>query len=279
MFPFFFISCEKDKHTFLDISVSPPYIFNGKLDKYLIDSDSIRINGQFSINDTITITNRIQVQVEDQDGLSNINSLRYSIIAQNYLSIIANGYLYDDGSNTDSIARDGVYTAAVSFKIPRVLIGLFTIKVTAVDKSELYSNELLLGFIIKRLNQAPIISDLSAPDTVLLSNQPKTILLRVKASDPNGLQDIQRVFFNSFKPDGTPSSGNPFRMYDDGSETILFPPDGRSGDETKGDGIFSLQISLIPTTQVGTYRFEFQAKDFPELLSNKIIHFLTVIRP
>lgn len=276
---FLFTSCEKDKYNALDVSVTPPYLFNGKLDKYLVDTDTISVNGQFSVYDTITVTNRIRVQVSDLDGLPDVKSIKYFLIAQNYLSIVASGYLYDNGSTGDSIVGDGVYTSDVSFKIPRVLVGLFSFKVMAEDRYELFSNELHLGFNIKRLNVPPVISDLSAPDTVILSDQVTTILLRVNATDPNGLRDIQRVFFNSFKPDGTPSSGNPFRMYDDGSESIIFPPSGRSGDEIKGDGIFSLQISLLPTNLLGSYRFEFQAKDFKESASNIIVHTITVVRP
>jgi len=42
------------------------------------------------------------------------------------------------------------------------------------------------------------------------------LLLSVRANDPDGFNDVTRVIFNSYKPDGSASGGNPFTMYDDG---------------------------------------------------------------
>jgi hypothetical protein len=117
-------------------------------------------------------------------------------------------------------------------------------------------------------NIAPVISNLVAPDTVALGIDTVHIFISVDASDSNGLNDIKNVFFNSFLPNGNPSSGNPFMMYDDGT----------NGDVTANDGTYSLIVALPPSgVLLGTYRWEFQAKDYGNKISNIIIHYVEVI--
>jgi hypothetical protein len=117
-------------------------------------------------------------------------------------------------------------------------------------------------------NAAPVISNLIAPDTATIGAQKTLIFLSVQVQDNNGLSDVQSVFFNSFNPpDGHASTGNPFVMYDDGT----------NGDVTAGDGVYSLIIELLPTgVTKGSYRWEFQAKSKEGLLSNKIIHNIVI---
>jgi len=116
-------------------------------------------------------------------------------------------------------------------------------------------------------NIAPIISNIVAPDTAVVGVD-TTIFVSVDVHDDNGLNDIDVVFFNSFLPDSTPSSGNPFIMFDDGT----------NGDLVSGDGTYSLIVQL-PSSGVarGTYRWEFQARDRGGKSSNIIIHFLEII--
>jgi hypothetical protein len=118
-------------------------------------------------------------------------------------------------------------------------------------------------------NIAPVISNLVVPDTAVIGVD-TTIFVSVDVHDDNGLNDIDEdgVFFNSFLPDSTPSSGNPFIMFDDGT----------NGDLVSGDGTYSLIVQL-PSSGVarGTYRWEFQARDRGGKSSNIIIHFLEII--
>ena len=52
---------------------------------------------------------------------------------------------------------------------------------------------------------------------------------------------------------------------------------GTNGDQTSGDGIYSLIIELPPTgVTKGVYRWEFQARDHGKKLSNKIIHNIVI---
>jgi hypothetical protein len=89
--------------------------------------------------------------------------------------------------------------------------------------------------------------------------------------DNDHYNDIKQVFFYSIKPDGTlANSGNPFFLYDDG---VI---DQYKWDKAAHDSIFSIQIKFPYNTSTGDYRFEFQAKDYSDLLSEKIIHTITV---
>ncbi len=117
-------------------------------------------------------------------------------------------------------------------------------------------------------NPAPIISNLVCPDTAKIGVLNDTLFVSVMVQDSVGLWDVASVFFNSFiPPDGHPSSTNPVLLHDDGT----------FGDKIAGDGIYSTYIVLPPQgVTKGTYRFEFQAKNFSGKLSNKIIHNVVV---
>jgi len=119
-------------------------------------------------------------------------------------------------------------------------------------------------------NVAPVLSDISAPDTVTLNPEADTpFILTVKVSDANGKGDIAKVIFNTYKPSGGITGASPIEMYDDGSTA--------HGDVTANDGIYSRGISLPSSgVELGTYKFEFIARDKRGLESEKIIHNIVV---
>lgn len=115
-------------------------------------------------------------------------------------------------------------------------------------------------------NVAPVISnDIIEPDTVV-ANDTVVILNSVMVLDPNGLNDVEQVYFIVNRPD---SSTALLDLFDDGDlET--------NGDSTAGDGIYSRLISVNQNNTKGTYRFDFQARDRGGLLSNTISHFVVI---
>lgn len=119
-------------------------------------------------------------------------------------------------------------------------------------------------------NVPPVIKNVQAPDTL---NVPALdtlkIVLSVDVSDADGPADLSFVFFNTFRPDGSPSSNNPFQLFDDGNVIA-------NGDLTKDDGTYSRIIILPPGTSKGKYRFDFQALDKSDEPSNIISHFMVV---
>ena len=105
------------------------------------------------------------------------------------------------------------------------------------------------------------------PDTVVVTSL-TTIFTSVEASDPNGQNDILKVFFIVYNPDGS-TSGNELELFDDGNVND-------HGDLTADDGIYSRLIQVDQANEKGTYRFEFSARDRGGKSSNIIDHFVLI---
>jgi hypothetical protein len=261
-----FGSCEKKDGNVIDSTGTAPLLTQVSLSPSVINSDTINVGSNRQPTDLLTIATTIVARV--QTSSQGTTSVDYSITSSDSLMFLSRGTLLDDGQAPDQSKGDGLYSARASFQIRRVQFGSYTVQVDAESEQGYRSNTIFTPLVIVRGNRPPVISELSAPDTVKLGNQSQSLLLTVRANDPDGLSDIAKVLFNSYKPDGTASGGNPFLMYDDGLAA--------HGDASAGDGIFSLLISLPSNTQLGTYRFEFQAFDRSSEPSNVIILRLTV---
>jgi len=235
-----------------------------------INTDTINIGPQRLPTDSLRIGVKATVQVSDPEGLSNVKVVTVRVFKPASQDLIRTAQLVDNGTPPNASSGDGTFSGVVQFVIIRSDIGDFKVEVTATNNGGLASNSLSAAVSVLRLNKPPTLSDLVAPDT--LSVGASTVLLRltVRANDPDGQGDIQKVFFNSFRPDGSPATGNPFQMFDDGNVN------GPSGDAIKDDGVYSLTIQLQPTTTKGNYRFEFQAVDRSVASSNTIVHNVTV---
>ena len=176
--------------------------------------------------------------------------------------------LLDNGkeSNGDAASGDGIFTNLIVMS-KNYVSGNYSLDYNLSIKNGSTSKAASQTFSFNngQSNVAPVISNLTAPDTLTV-NDTTIILLTIEAADSNGLADIERVFFKSYRPDGT-TSGVAFPLYDN----------GRDGDAAAGDGIYSGIISVYPSNQKGTYRFEFQAIDRGKKTSNIIIHRITLL--
>ena len=111
----------------------------------------------------------------------------------------------------------------------------------------------------------PEVYDLVAPDS-LIKNLPDTTAIFISARDPQGLEDIDSVFFTVTRPDNT-SNDYVFCMFDDGEN---------GGDSIAGDGIYTQGIqSPSSDNQTGDYVFHFSAKDKSNNSSNTIDKVIT----
>jgi hypothetical protein len=266
----FVLGCQSDENTPIDPFHLPPYVKSFEISPTSVNTDTINVGQQRLPTDTLKITVSAKAQVSDPEGLSNLQEVSVGIYKPGSQDLIKTAPLFANGVAPDAIAGDGIFAGLVTFNIVRSDIGDFQVEVTALNKSNVASNTLSRFVSVQRLNQPPTLSDLLAPDSASVSTSVVFLQLTVEASDPDGPSDIQKVFFNSFKPDGSPSSGNPFQMLDDGNAG------GPSGDQVSGDGIYSLVIQLPPGTPKGNYRFEFQAEDRSGALSDTIVHTITV---
>lgn len=257
------LGCEQISQTAVDPSFGPPVLAEASSSITAVNTDTINVGTSRKPEDTLTIALTVTARVSSEPNQP-VPTVQMRIISPYDNTPLSAATMMDDGSAGDQLKGDGIFTARTSFQIQRVQIGTLTIAVAAVGSNGYRSNTLLLPLKIFRGNQAPQITLVQAADTVQLSTESQVLILRLRVTDQDGVGDISRVFFNSYLPSGSASSGNPFLMYDDGSPT--------HGDEKAGDGIFGLLITLPPTTPPGTYRFEFQAVDRSNAASNLLIH-------
>ncbi len=218
-----------------------------------------------------TLPHFVSIKVSDPQGLNDIDAVVLNIYNQTSSKAVTKVNLHDDGTNGDVIANDGIFSILLDPAFTKNQIGVFIFHVQAFDKSGSASNPLTQYVkVLTYQNDPPFIFNIVAPDTMnLLPDQAAATVLKVSVTDPQGLSDIYSVFFNTYKPGNVPSSGNPFKMADNGQTEA-------NGDETAGDGVYSLRIFLPPDTQTGNYTFIFEAEDKSEAKSNQITHIITV---
>jgi hypothetical protein len=216
----------------------------------------------------------IFIDVIDPQGKSDILEVKgkvyYPYFATPNLEII----LKNEGIPPEILKNENNYVYIFQPNdIARRGTGEYSILFNARDKRGNVSNSLYgsISFFSQIENLPPIIEYVNAPDTV--SSSIGTLLLEVKVKDVNGRGDIEIVYFNSFLPDGNPSTNNPFYMYDDGSELSI--DGGISGDKVKDDGIYSRIISVPPTAK-GNYLFIFYAVDKVKNISEPVRHNIVV---
>jgi hypothetical protein len=263
--------CEKKYGAVIDSPGSAPTIKGGSFSISVVNTDTINITGQTlrSPEDTLTIRGIAQVSIDSSAGGMNIANVGYSVTNIDFLSSLTEGTLHDDGLPPDAKANDNIYSGYIEFQVQRVFVGTFSVNLWSESTGGYLSNTVILPLQIVRLNHPPVLSNLLADSLISISGiDQKFIQITITATDPDGQSDIRMVYFDSFKPNGSPASGNPFLMYDDGDFS------GVSGDSKAGDGIYSLKVGLPTIT--GTYRFEFHAVDRSNDTSNSIIKNIVV---
>lgn len=218
----------------------------------------------------------LSVRVEDAQGIGDIAHVLAEWRTESTGASFHTDTLRDDGKGEDIIPGNGTYTKRFDTIFLRSASDSANLTIYAEDNeghtslSKQFTVMLLRAFrndTTKIKNTPPVLSDLQAPSTVD-RNSTHPILLTVAAQDSQGLSDIHSVFFNTYRPNGFPSSGNPFYMYDNGSSEY--------GDATAADGIYSRIIQITASSDTGNYRFEFFARDFSDSLSQPLIHMIKV---
>ena len=197
------------------------------------------------------------IHAEDEDGdLEGIDLRVYPAssinpILEDTLTTLNGGEVFVDSINT------------VIFKLIK---SEYFVRLQAFDQLGNRSFPVTQSMSVERIekNDPPQILAVVAPDTVSKSGQ-TDFLVTAEVRDPQGREDIAKVILNSFRPDGSPASGNPFFLRDDGID-----------DEEENDGIYSRRFGFDQSNANGTYRFEIQAIDRSGAASNIVIHFITL---
>jgi hypothetical protein len=208
------------------------------------------------------------VLITDEEGLSNVDSVWCDLYLPQDPAPFKRIRLVDDGSSGDAVASDGIFSLEIDLSSEILISGSYQARFQASDQAGALSAALVGTFAVSLPNEPPVLSNLNAPGAVSrYLGEPFAI--SVEAQDPQGLDDIVRVYFNATKPDGDPSASNPFRMYDNGDTAD-------NGDEIAGDGLFSIMVEISPSNDTGTYRFDFYAEDRSGAQSDVLTHFLEV---
>ena len=199
--------------------------------------------------------------------------------------------LKDDGTNGDIIENDNLYSLKViNNSLTLHPIDSSDIGRVYVDFEATYgSNEPIpVEYSFYLGNIIPLISSISAPDTIFLPDSGGVIFELVTADvhDADGPEDIRGVGFVSYHVEGDSflNEGNIINLYDDGSEVIIYEPNFTSGDVDPNNGTYSFKIpvfgpgnpDLALQTKTGTFDWIFEAMDMAHTYSDTVIHRIIV---
>ncbi len=214
----------------------------------------VLLNLDLEIIHNYTDSQKVSVFVDDPQGYGNIDSVRGEYYYDDVFPVINDLLFYDDGTHGDAFSGDGYFTITFMADSGLFDIGLHYLSIAANDIDGHQSVQLDTTFTTVG---NPTLSNIVAPDS-LQRGSPDTSYIFIDAFDPDGLADIDSVYFLVTKPDGT-SNGIHQYMRDDGI----------AGDSTASDGTYTLGI-LAPTmaNDPGEYIFRFYSFDLDGNNSN-----------
>ncbi|HEX7573386.1 MAG TPA: hypothetical protein VF514_09845, partial [Bacteroidota bacterium] len=227
--------------------------------------DTIKMKSLPQSNGILTVTIRAQAKLVRQAGSADIASVNASIIASGATDPMLTVALHDDGSSPDSVSGDEIYSALIQFTIPRSASGIYILKVLASDIQGFVSNAVESPLFMVRDNHAPVVSNLVAPDAVVVPvGGIAAISLYIRATDFDGQADITQVFFRSL------DSSDP-------AQKFIMNNDGSAPGSVPGDSTYAIIVKAPdgPTVRK-TYRFAFQAVDTFGDTSATILHSITL---
>ena len=215
---------------------------------------------------TIFIT--AKVRDFQEDSLSPNVTLRFSLYKPS--NAFFDSILFDDGTNGDIIESDNFYSFLVDSPMVESA-GLYKVEITMFDTCGME-----LGFISdtvrKRDNYPPEIYLLEAPDTL---EKGDTALFRIRASDPQGLDDISSITYTVKLPDGEFRFNRLWFLSDSGK---CGSDSDEYGDRHEGDGIFTMRQPFDREGKLqGKYIFSFVAKDYHGATSDTLT--VIIIKP
>jgi hypothetical protein len=217
----------------------------------------------------------LQLKVIDPNGPEDIKEVNFEIFdsqGNKVLSDSTNGIstfkMFDDGKSGDKISKDGIYSANFAFN-KNVDLDTWKFIFYAVDVENSISDTLETE-ITTTENFPPAISNLDIPQEV---ERDAFFPFSILVEDPNGLSDIDSVYYQLFDPSGNlirnSENISKFPLFDDGDISI-------NGDETAEDGTYTVVLRFPETVNTGDWEFRFNAVDKAGQLSNTIINILKV---
>jgi hypothetical protein len=208
------------------------------------------------------------ITVYDIDGINDINQAYFeSEDPQRGITLFEKG-LYNDGdfeNNGDLVAGDSIFSTRIMTNFLVGKKGSYNLIFHIEDISEEENlNEAKHPIYIE--NYESQFTGMNIPDTIQIPISPEDFnreTMWMEVSDPEGLADIDSVYFFSLKPDSTfANSGQPFVMVDNGLPYNPVNPLIETGDTVADDGRFTLSLLVYGGSIQGTYTFSFYIRDW-----------------
>jgi len=199
----------------------------------------------------------VYATVSDINGNDEITKVHMGLYKPGSSNAIASFLLFNDGNaeeNGDIVAGDSIYSYKMDSSFAAGKNGIYNLEFIAEDTFEDQSVMLLKTILLE--NEVGKILNITMPDSVV---RPAQIPIYATVTDPQGLTDIDSVYFLLEQEDGT------FIKNQDGSllKLLLFD-DGDyngNGDALEGDGVFSEILSVTTQNIAETYIFHFYMRD------------------
>ena len=260
-------SCEKDDNSVIDPVITYP----------LINSVFISPNSF----DTVSLRSVFVAEIQSEEQVSIVNAR----LTNPFGTILTDVELKDDGVLPDTVSGDGRYSGTLNYDLSCKLVGTYNVEFSARNVSGVNSNTFISSLFVTNVNNnRPSVNFVISPDSLrrpsgVGADSVNLAFLQAHPTDPDGVCDVNQVYFYSFRPDGTgTNNGNSIPMYDDGD--IAF-----HCDSVANDGKFSLCIKIVNNPnapgytgppQTGLYRFKYFAKDYGNLESDSLVKFINV---
>jgi hypothetical protein len=218
----------------------------------------------------------VMVTVIDTNGQDDIQRVYFR--SRNIVTGVEKneGSLFDDGNGLDHgdlKAGDSIYTARLDAGMAVGKKGDFDLIFFADDSFGETGSAGPVRIYID--NHIPDFGLIDVPGTLTRPSPGSSSLFRLitaEVEDPEGLADIDSVYFYSRKPDlSYANNGLPILLLDNGLPFNQNNPGVEVGDTQAGDGIYSFTLILDQTAQLGTYKFSFYVRDRAGNLSAEII--------
>ena len=258
-----FQSCENIDNTSIETEKYTPYIKSEDISPLQFNTTMLQSsNGIVQLNIDFSL-----FEILNSNEAKRIEQFKYEILNTNDLKLDFSGNIENITSNP--IANNNIqHSGKISITIKESDIGNYLLQIYGTNSETNNSNSIMTNFVVRRENNPPVIEQAIAPDTIVVNTSIRFVI-SVRVSDAQGLTDISRVYFNSYRPDGVSSARN-LQMFDDGNQN------GPSGDMVANDGTYSLGISIDENNMKGSYRFDFYATDRSGARSEVYQHFITI---
>jgi hypothetical protein len=184
----------------------------------------------------------LTAEVDDPDGADDVKSVTADL---SEVDLDDSTPMNDDGEDGDERAGDGIYTCTFTVD-PDVEPGRKRLRVTAED-SRGQEDSGKLNLQVNPSNSPPEVVEIAFKPASVPADGETQVLLEVTVGDPDGLEDIDAV-----EGDLSALGLGKSEALNDG---------GRNGDETAGDGVFSMTFTVSDDVAPGTKTVKVTAED------------------